>query len=57
MTDFDYKEDDITQENAFFLFGAPEGKVITLEFERYNVMFVFEENALCATAVYDNSVW
>ncbi|MBE6749743.1 MAG: hypothetical protein E7560_01090 [Ruminococcaceae bacterium] len=54
---FDFTEEAINEDNAFFLFGSPEGKVITLEFERYNVMFVFEENALCATAIYDNSVW
>lgn len=47
----------ISKENAFFLPGMPEGEVYTYTFGTKNVMFVFENNALCATAIYDNTIW
>ena len=49
-----YTEEDINDENAFFLFVPIEGSVIKCEFEKNTVMFVFENNALCATAIYSN---
>ncbi len=57
LADFDYKTEDISKDNVFFLLGSPEGSVISCEFEENTVMFVFENNALCATALYKTSDW
>ncbi len=57
LSDFEYKTAEISKDNVFFLFGSPDGSVITCEFEENTVMFVFENNALCATALYKTSDW
>lgn len=54
LGDIKYTEEPIDEDNAFFLMGAHEGTVIKCEFEKNTVMFVFEDNALCATAIYTN---
>ena len=54
LGDIIYIEEAIDDENAFFLFVPIEGSVIKCEFEKNTVMFVFENNALCATAIYNN---
>lgn len=54
LSGIEFVEEEIDDENAFFLFAPIEGSVIKCEFEKNTVMFVFENNALCATAVYDN---
>ena len=54
LGDIEYAEEPISSENAFFLMGANEGTVIKCEFEKNTVMFVFTDNALCATAIYTN---
>ena len=50
-----YTEEEINDENAFFLFAPVEGSVLKCEFENNTIMFVFENNALCATAIYSNT--
>ncbi len=57
LADFDYTKEQISNENAFFLLGPAEGNVIKLEFEENTIMFVFQNNALCATAIYLNTDW
>lgn len=57
LSDFEYKTEEISKDNAFFLFGSPEGSVIKCEFKENTVMFVFENSALCATAIYKTSDW
>lgn len=54
LADIKYTEEKINEDNAFFLFVPIEGSVIKCEFEKNTVMFVFENNALCATAIYHN---
>lgn len=49
-----YTEEEINDDNAFFMFVSVEGSVIKCEFEKNTIMFVFENNALCATAIYRN---
>ncbi len=49
-----YTEEEVNEDNAFFLFVPIEGSVIKCEFEKNTIMFVFENNALCATAIYRN---
>ena len=52
LGDIKYTEEPLSQDNAFFVFGAQNGSVIKCEFGNKTVMFVFDDNALCATAVY-----
>ena len=54
----DYREEPVTKENAFFYMGDTSGSTaIILDFERYTVMFIFEDNALSATVIYDRENW
>ncbi len=52
----EYTEEEITEDNAFFVWGLENGKVYKYEFDDITVLFVFSDNALCATAIY-NSDW
>lgn len=54
LGDIEFTEEPLSKDNAFFIFGAQNGSVIKCEFENRTVMFVFDDNALCATAVYNN---
>ena len=54
LGDLEYKKEKISDNDLFFLIGAPEGDVIKLEFKNNTVIFVFIDNALCATAIYTN---
>lgn len=54
LGDTEYTEEKITEENTFFLLGMHEGSVLKCKFETNTVMFVFVDNALCATAIYTN---
>ncbi len=57
IADTEYKEEKLSEDNAFFLVGASEGSVIRCEFEKNTILFVFQDNALCATAIYKNDDW
>lgn len=57
LEDFDFKTEEISKDKVFFLLGAPEGNIIECSFEGNTVMFVFENHALCATALYNTSDW
>ena len=57
LKDFNYKTEEISKDKVFFLFGSPEGSIIECNFKENTVMFVFENNALCATALYKTSDW
>ena len=50
-------EEQLTEENAFFMFGVQNGTIIKCEIENNTVLFVFDENALCATALYVTKEW
>lgn len=52
----EYTEEEITDENAFFVWGVENGKVFKYGFDDSTVLFVFSDNSLCATAIY-NSDW
>lgn len=55
--DIDFTEEELNDDNSFFLFGAPEGTLYKYEFGDYTVAFVFIDNALSATAVYTTDEW
>ncbi len=52
----EYTEEELSPDNAFFVWGVENGKVLKYEFDDTTVLFVFNDNALCATAIY-NSNW
>lgn len=47
-------EEELNEENAFFLYGIPEGTALKYEFKENTIMFFFQENELFATAIYRN---
>ena len=49
-------EENATAENVFFMLGA-SGTVLKAQFEKYTLMFVFQDNALSATALYLTEDW
>ncbi len=51
----EYTEEEVNEENAFFLPFISEGSVLKCEYKENTIMFVFENNALCATAIYQNN--
>lgn len=53
----EYSEEPLSEENAFFMFGVNDGTVIKCTADDNTVVFVFQENALCATAIYKGDNW
>ncbi len=56
LADIEFTEEPLTEENAFFASYVLDGTVLKAEFENATVVFVFQENELFATAIY-NSNW
>lgn len=56
LGELEYFEEAVTNENAFFMLTAG-GTLLKYNFEKYTVLFVFENNALCATAIYLTEDW
>ena len=52
LADTKYTEEEINDDNAFFMFEA--GSVIKCKFKYVSIMFVFVNNELSATAIYRN---
>ncbi len=55
--DIKFKQEEMNDNNSFFLLGNPEGKVLKTEVSDYTVSFLFVDNALCATAIYITNDW
>jgi len=53
----EYTEEALNEENAFFMFGAADGTVLKCTADGNTVIFVFKENALCATAIMRGTDW
>lgn len=52
MTGIQFSVEDLNDENAFFIKSMREGKVLKYKFSKNTVMFVFDGDRLCATAIY-----
>ena len=50
-------EEDANSDNVFFIYGVSNGTVLKYNFKNRVVMFVFADNMLCATALYDTNSW
>lgn len=57
LKEFDYKEASLNDENSFFLNGNADGVCLSAVFGENTISFIFVENALTATAIYDGSQW
>lgn len=57
LNEYKYTEEAMNDDNAFFVLGATEGKVVKYEFSENAVSFIFVNDALYATAVYKISDW
>lgn len=54
---FDYTEEPADDSNTFFLLGSQSPTVLRYSFDKNQVLFVFDENSLCAVAVYSTENW
>lgn len=57
LSDYELKEENISEENAFFATYISEGTVLKAEIDEVVILFVFQENELFATAMYDVNNW
>ncbi len=57
LSEYKLKEVSITDEDIFFASYLSDGTVLKTEINDVVIMFVFQENQLFATAMYDNNNW
>lgn len=58
LAGYEIKEETASVDNVFFFMGDFANTTLyTIEFEKNTVMFLFEDNALCATVIYSNDNW
>jgi hypothetical protein len=56
LKNVNFTEEPLTEENAFFASYAFDGNVLKAQFDNTTIIFVFQENELFATAIY-NEYW
>ena len=54
---FSYTEEPADDSNAFFLMGLYNGTVMRYTFDSTAIIFVFQDNELFATAIYNTDNW
>ena len=54
ITGIQFSEETLSEDNAFFMKNSREGKVLKYKFAENTVMFIFDNDRLCATAIYTN---
>lgn len=52
MKGIQFSEEELNESNAFFMKTSREGKVLKYKFSKNTVMFIFDDDRLCATAIY-----
>lgn len=57
LTDFTLIEEDISEDSVFFLAGATGGSILKYNGDDNVIIFVFQDNSLYATAIYDPANW
>lgn len=57
LAGFSYTEEPADQNNTFFLMGTDNADVIKYTFDCTVIMFVFQDNELFATAIYNTNNW
>lgn len=56
LSEFEYKEEPVNSENAFFMLST-SGDLLRYTFSDYTLNFVFDNDSLCATALYLTEDW
>ena len=56
FAEFEVSRKDNVSEEIFFMAGG-EFSCLKYSFEKNDIVFVFADNALCATAIYNNTQW
>ena len=55
LSDYEVEKLSANEKNAFFYFGDYEkAQILRITFKKNTVLFLFEDNSLCATAIYRN---
>ncbi len=55
LADYEVEKLGANEKNAFFYFGDySKAQILRIKFEENTVLFLFEDNSLCATAIYRN---
>lgn len=57
LSGYELKEEELTDENVFFASYIANGTVLKTEIKDVAILFVFQENQLFATAMYDINNW
>ncbi len=57
LENFKLKEESVNENNAFFADYISNGTVLKTEIDNVVIMFVFQDNELFATAMYDTNNW
>ena len=57
LKNYEYSEEKIGDDTFFFMGNPNEAEVLKLTFKKYVVLFLFQNNELCATAIYDSEAW
>lgn len=57
LPELEPEEKAATADDVFFLYGFSEGTILKYTFNNYVIVFVFDDNMLCASAIYDTDNW
>lgn len=57
LSDYTCTEEDATEDTLFFLLGAAGTTVMKYKIKNRVILFVFQDHALYATALYDAGLW
>lgn len=57
LPELKYTEEDVNEDNSFFLMGIQDGTVLKYTFKNRVISFFFSENALTAVTLYDTDNW
>ena len=57
LKDYEFEEADVSEDNAFFATYISNGTVLETKIDDVVIMFVFQENELYATVMYDANNW
>ena len=57
LAGYEPEETDLTEDDVFFLFGISNATGLRVNFDNIGILFVFQDNLLCATAIYNTTNW
>ncbi len=57
FADYDYSEETADADELFFMYLPENNSILRYTFGDNTVIFLFEDNALCATVIYSSKIW